>query len=952
MANTADNVADNRITLRAFVTGLVLCGVFAALTVYFIHRRELFVTSTQIPVLPYALLFLTILLVNPILRLTRRLRPFSTAEILTVFIMGAVSSSVSSFGLSAQLIPISGSLFNSAWYNDQTKWNLHIAPYVNDRFFLAADGLREAARDHAEAVFRVEHLESRHRLAISATRVPPDIRARAAWEAASPPLPGAPSPEAFLERYPADWAAARSERDVARQRLAVIEAEAFERVDLFRRGLPRDLRAFPGLFPSDTDTFSTYAGRVRRLIEGRRSLAAIAEANQALTSDPQTAAQRLGLAAERLQPIADLVPLANRRAALEQELADRRQAAADLGIALDSLYQQARQAPTAELAGLQNEIRDRNRDRLRLTREQRATEMELARIQGEELLVGRVATAITSIEELAAVLPTLPPETARAAIHDLTLDFRRFDASLDRYFLGDLPWKHWVGPLARWGVLIGMTYLVLMSLNVLIFRQWAHHEKLTYPLAELPETLAGLNDPGGGRVPAIFRGGLFWVGFSISGTILAWNLLSSLDLLPGMQAIALDIYWRPYIEKTQLEGLLPSTRSSIFFTMIGLAFLTPPRIAFSLWFFQVLYMLQLLLLVWMGHGVNEDSFPTEWWFTMNFRTAEGGGALVVFSSVVLFKCRRTLLCCLRPGPIADLEVNERRELRLASALFLAGSAAVIVMLWRGLGAGLGYSIFYFVGMLLITVGLVRAVAEGGVLGFQVWANPFHFIRTAFGMNKEWTSPALFTPLMVYHAVLFLDVKTFIAPAMANALKVRDDLKLSRARFHGALFLAIALAAVVAVTTELMLSYSSGSNRMSGWFHTQLPQISTYGHISQTAMAPPAASPGERLWIVTGAGAMGLLLFFRQFLFWLPHPIGMIMLVNPLMKTYWFSILIGWLAKSLVSKYGSRDLYRRTRQLFIGLIVGELILVILSMALPYFMDIPPSRIIIDLNKGTN
>jgi hypothetical protein len=72
-----------------------------------------------------------------------------------------------------------------------------------------------------------------------------------------------------------------------------------------------------------------------------------------------------------------------------------------------------------------------------------------------------------------------------------------------------------------------------------------------------------------------------------------------------------------------------------------------------------------------------------------------------------------------------------------------------------------------------------------------------------------------------------------------------------------------------------------------------------------------------------------------------------------MKSYWFSIFIGWVFKSLVSKYGSRDLYARTRVFFIGLIFGELVLVALGMALSDVFNITStgSGMMIDLNKST-
>ena len=232
----------------------------------------------------------------------------------------------------------------------------------------------------------------------------------------------------------------------------------------------------------------------------------------------------------------------------------------------------------------------------------------------------------------------------------------------------------------------------------------------------------------------------------------------------------------------------------------------------------------------------------------------------------------------------------------------------------------------------------EGVAEGGILGFQAWAGPFHLVRTLFGMNRAWTAPALFAPVMVYYSALFLDIKTFIAPAMANCLKMRDALRLRRGRFHAAMLLAIALATAVSVVMTLVMAYAGGADLMSKWFFTSFPTW-TFNTMATMARTPPEAAPREALWLLGGGGAMALLLFLRQSLFWLPHPIGMIMLVNPIMGAYWFSILLGWLCKSLVTSYGNKDAYARVRPLFIGLVAGELLMVVVGMVVAYLLEVP-------------
>ena len=63
---------------------------------------------------------------------------------------------------------------------------------------------------------------------------------------------------------------------------------------------------------------------------------------------------------------------------------------------------------------------------------------------------------------------------------------------------------------------------------------------------------------------------------------------------------------------------------------------------------------------------------------------------------------------------------------------------------------------------------------------------------------------------------------------------------------------------------------------------------------------------------------------RRALFWFPHPIGYIMLVNPLMARLWFSFFFGWICKKLVVKYGGKATFDSVRLVFIGHIVGELV----------------------------
>ncbi|MDD4538117.1 MAG: hypothetical protein PHT80_03815 [Lentisphaeria bacterium] len=913
------------ITIRSILIGTVFTALFAALTVVLDNRHYMLAAPNQVPLFPFVLLIALTVLINPLLRLCRFIKPLALSELLLVFAMCSVASGIATFGLTAQLVPIVSAVFNRHWNTDQTEWNRYVEPYLNENFFISEPGGQALAKQYAEKLAAAAH--SRDLLSAENAKDAPDASA--------------------VKQLQNQIAQAEQDADALRQTLQEHREKAFAKVDVFRRGLPKGKRAYPGVLYTLKDDPASYFRRLARLKHGLQAAKIARKAPE--DQDPPGALRQ---AATELDPVADdsaLQQLLATLVAIDQELAT---AMHHIDEELIELNQRKRVAAMDDVRRMEADIDRLRKQRANKDQERLANSREQERLRQEITLCNLVANSAGELRSLADRWSTQAPTINANQLDGVLAAFSDFDASLHRYFLGDLPWHHWLRPLAWWGVIIALSYMILLSFNVLIFRQWAYHEKLIFPLAELPEFLAGFDSQLGDAeqqrsiIPPLFKSGLFWAGFAIAAGVMGWNLLCRTEWLPGLTALDLEKSWTPFIRNSMFKGLLYGARSSIFFTVIGIAFLIPQKVSFSLWFFHIFYMALLLILVAFGFGQNENSFPGEWWYTLNFRFAIGGGALLVFASLVLWKCRHMLLCALQPDKLENVSADERRELRISSALFLGGSMLLVFLLWRVMGVHLFYALFGYVIIMVITIGLIRAVAEGGIMGFQAWVSPFHLIRHICGFDHGVTAPPLFAPLMVYYAVLFLDIKAFIAPAMANALKIRDDLKMSRVRYHVAIVIAIAIAAVTAIAVALMMSYDTGADAMHNWFFTMFPK-GLFTRIGDISKVPPTATWAGRLWLLFGASLMAALLYFRQTRFWLPHPIGLIMLVNPIMRTYWFSVLLGWLAKALVTRYSNKEGYRSVRCLFVGLIVGEFFIVAVAMILSLILQ---KRMGIDLNRN--
>jgi hypothetical protein len=78
--------------------------------------------------------------------------------------------------------------------------------------------------------------------------------------------------------------------------------------------------------------------------------------------------------------------------------------------------------------------------------------------------------------------------------------------------------------------------------------------------------------------------------------------------------------------------------------------------------------------------------------------------------------------------------------------------------------------------------------------------------------------------------------------------------------------------------------------------------------------------------ILGYGCLKLLLlnFLRTTYLWWPlHPVGYAMSYLVYLQKEWFSVLIGWVAQTVIVRYGGHRLYLQARPLFLGLILGAM-----------------------------
>ena len=483
-----------------------------------------------------------------------------------------------------------------------------------------------------------------------------------------------------------------------------------------------------------------------------------------------------------------------------------------------------------------------------------------------------------------------------------------------------IPWRAWLKPLGYWMIFIGAAYGLFYSLTYVVLGYWDRREKLIFPLAKLPEAL--LPEAGSNRwLPPTLRSPGFWVAFALTFIFLSWNGAVSAKWLLGLEQIPLGLASLDEVVKgTTFEGLSGAygLKFLIIFTAVGIAFLLPVEISFSIWFYHIVGQLMLLFAVWLGYGQTTSDFPTDWLWYNNPVTAQGAGAILVFSLISL--CRAVAESW-RQGKGLDLR---KRLPLLAPVIGMVVCAAILVAWLNWNNLPLLWAVAITAGLIIISLGLMRIVAEGGVYWFQTHASIFHIYKV-FGLGK-FLSAALVAPLLPIYWILFLDIKTFLAPNLLNAAKMNEDAGRSRLTFHVNLVLAMAVTVTVALGFTILMAHVVGSQQMHSWFHSSGPQLVM--DIAQTAAEEePEFQLTSAAWYGTGGVWVVASMFLRRTLFWFPHPIGYMMMVNPLTQSIWFSFFIGWICKKFVVKYGGKATFDKAKVIFIGMIMGELMAIL-------------------------
>jgi hypothetical protein len=511
-----------------------------------------------------------------------------------------------------------------------------------------------------------------------------------------------------------------------------------------------------------------------------------------------------------------------------------------------------------------------------------------------------------------------------------------------------VPWDAWWRTIAFWLIVVGAVWVGIIALSIVVQRRWSEQELLPYPIASFANSL--LPDEAGGS-GAILQSTMFRV---TTSAVLAIYMLNYLDAwFPG-NLPTIPVFFDLSALTEHFYLLRPAwwlgRRASIFFAVIGVAYLLASDVSFSAGISPLLYVILSQVLLLSGVSMSSGDGPM-----MQPQMFLSFGAYVAAALMIVYTGRSYYLDVLKQSAgLAATPKGRRAEVWGLRTFFIASLAFGLVLMWVGLPLWLGLTYFFLLSLMFLVMG--RIIAETGLFFIlPVWL-PSGILMGLVGTHAIDGTSALI--LFFLCAVLAVEPKEAIAPFVINALRLGQFQKVKLGRLGIVCAAALVVGLAVGLPVFMHGQYKHGGAVMGRYANYTMPthpfiqanalgmKMQVFGtwdelgrHTEGTAFG---VSPMRKSFVV--AMMCGVVLYLGCALArlrwsgWPLHPVAFLIWMPWTTGLFACSFLIGWLLKTGVMRYGGSRVYTALKPLALGLIAGELLgaLIPLVVSLAYYL----------------
>ena len=458
--------------------------------------------------------------------------------------------------------------------------------------------------------------------------------------------------------------------------------------------------------------------------------------------------------------------------------------------------------------------------------------------------------------------------------------------------------RSWLMPILVWAGFIFVLLFVMVCINSLLRRQWTEGEKLSYPIIQLPSELTK---------SGFLTSNLLWLGFAIAGGIDLINGLHFLyPVVPGIGGRLYDI--GPFFTEKPWNAI-GWTPVALFPYAVGMAFFIPLDLSFSCWFFY---------LFWKGERIFSSILGLRSLPNFPYIDQQSSGAYLGLLVVAIWSSRRYLSQIFKKvikndGKILP-DADEPMKYRTALAGIIGGMI-ILILFCRQAGMSIWVAVVFFLLYFALSTAITRMRAElGSPVHDLHFSGPDMIMTTA--LNTRRFTPNDLTIMSFFH---FFNraYRSHPMPHQLEAFKLAERSGMNNKRLLWALLIAAGLGILISSWAYLDAAYRYGGKTGYAW--------RPFGNLERWLSNPSPPDYPATAAIFIGFLTTTILYSMRtRFFWWAFHPAGFAVSSSWSMNLFWSSILISWLIKLIILKYGGVKLHRKVIPFFLGLILGEFV----------------------------
>lgn len=476
--------------------------------------------------------------------------------------------------------------------------------------------------------------------------------------------------------------------------------------------------------------------------------------------------------------------------------------------------------------------------------------------------------------------------------------------------------RAWMTPVLAWTLLFNLVLLVAYSVNVLIRKQWADHERLTFPIIWLPIEMTEE-----GKGVAFFKNRWMWAGFIIAGGLNLWNGIAF--LYPSVPALPMGIIDLKPLFTSKPWSAIDWTPTTLYPLVIGLSYLLPLDLLFSCWFFYFFWKGQRIVASMMAWDTSPD---------VPFIPEQGFGCVVGLFLYYLWSGRqryaeigRSIMRTFR-GEKRDGDDSNTKE-GVSERVAVGGIVVGLVGLFLfGLAAKVAWWVtIAFLAMylpLLVVVTRIRAELGAPIHDFTFMGPDFMLPRlTGIGSLRQ-TDLAFLS--LSYPLTYSRSNDTMPIALESQQMAQRKNMEPGR-------MLAVIVFSTVIATLSAFWAYEHQAYQLgtaAKWTAGTHFAQESLGRMAGWAGGTKDAQPNTGASLAMGMGLVTtlMLMSLRLRYFGFPlHPIGYALSSAWMINITWLPMLLAWMAKGLILRYGGSRLYRLLLPFFLGLILGDCVM---------------------------